>query len=85
MIVDEAYAALIRFRSILCLLKRHEAHKEGLKPFHKSLIDHISRFGYFANIKAEGQQVKPQCALKVLKEAPGGIDLGCTGIREYAL
>jgi hypothetical protein len=74
MTADEAYAALNRLRSVLDFPPRHDAHKKALKPFHKSLIDHLFRSGFSPDIKLEAQKMKTQCAFRVLKEAPDGID-----------
>jgi hypothetical protein len=75
MTADEAYAALNRLRSVLNFPQRHGAHEETLKPFHKSFVDHMSRCGFSTNIKLEARQIMTQCAFRVLKEAPHGIDL----------
>jgi hypothetical protein len=42
MTLDEAYAALHHLYSVLRVPSRGGAHKENLKPFHKSFIDYIS-------------------------------------------
>jgi hypothetical protein len=55
---------------------RHEAHKKAIKPFHKSLPDFLSRSGFSVDIKLEAQEIKTQCALWVLKEAPDGTGIG---------
>jgi hypothetical protein len=77
---DEAYAALNHLRSVLRVPSRGGAHKENLKPFHKSFIDYISdskRSGFSPDIQREAQQINlTECAFSVLNEAPDGVDFG---------
>ncbi|EKM82311.1 hypothetical protein AGABI1DRAFT_104346 [Agaricus bisporus var. burnettii JB137-S8] len=77
MTADEAYAALNHLRSVLRVPGRDKAHKQILESFHKSFIDYVSDFtrsGFSPHIKREAQRLKNQCAFRILKEAPDGID-----------
>jgi hypothetical protein len=76
---DNVYAAINHLRSVLLVPGRDKAHREWLKPFHKSFIDYISDFsrsGFSSDIKHEAQQIWTQCAFRILKEAPNGCDSG---------
>jgi hypothetical protein len=74
---DEAYAALNHLYSVLHVLRRDKAHEEKLEPFHKSFINYISEFTrsrFSPNTEHEGRQLMAQCALRILKEAPDGVN-----------
>jgi hypothetical protein len=76
---DEAYAAINHLRSVLYVPRRNKAHEEEIKVFHKSFIDYISDFsrsGFSPDIELEAQKLKTQCASRILKEAPDGVNLG---------
>ncbi|XP_006463207.1 hypothetical protein AGABI2DRAFT_186861 [Agaricus bisporus var. bisporus H97] len=76
---DEAYAAVNQLQSLLRTPKRDQAHLEKLEPFHKSFIDYVSdssRSNFFTDMRREAQQLETECALRVLTEAPDGIDFG---------
>jgi hypothetical protein len=79
MTLDEAYAAVNHLRSVLYIPRRGKAHKEELKPFHKSFLDYISDFtrsGFSPDILRDARQFKAQCAFGILKEAPDGAGFG---------
>jgi hypothetical protein len=81
---DEAYAAINHLRSVLLVPGRDKAHEEGLKPFHKSFIDYISDFsrsGFSSDIQHEAQQIRMQCAFRIIKEVPNGCQFSD---RDYA-
>ncbi|EKM74621.1 hypothetical protein AGABI1DRAFT_109932 [Agaricus bisporus var. burnettii JB137-S8] len=76
---DEAYAATNHLRSVLRVPRRNEAHKGNLELFHKSFIDYISDFrrsGLSHDIKHEARELMTQCVLRIINEAPDGIDFG---------
>ncbi|KAF7763450.1 hypothetical protein Agabi119p4_7987 [Agaricus bisporus var. burnettii] len=76
---DEAYAAVNQLQSLLRTPKRDQAHLERLEPFHKSFIDYVSdssRSNFFTDMNTKAQQLKTECAFRVLNEAPDGIDFG---------
>ncbi|KAF7763909.1 hypothetical protein Agabi119p4_8446 [Agaricus bisporus var. burnettii] len=76
---DEAYAAVNQLQSFLRTPKRDKAHEEKLEPFHKSFIDYVSdpsRSNLFTDMRHEAQQLQTECALRVLSEAPDGVDIG---------
>ncbi|XP_006454945.1 hypothetical protein AGABI2DRAFT_176303 [Agaricus bisporus var. bisporus H97] len=76
---DEAYAAVNLLHSVFRIPRRDEAQLEGIEPFHKSFIDYVSDFsrsGFSRNIEREAQQLKTECAFRILNEAPNGIDFG---------
>jgi hypothetical protein len=86
MTLDEAYAALNRLPSVLRVPGPDKAYEEVLRPFHKSFIDYISdckRSGFSADVKHEAQQMMTQCTLRILKEAPDGIDFSDMGYGAY--
>jgi hypothetical protein len=83
---DDAYAALNHLRSVLRVPGRDKAYEEMLEPFHKSFIDYISDFtrsGFSADVKADAQRITTRCALRILKEAPDGVDFGDTSYGLY--
>src|SRR5262249_34502731 len=74
---DEACAAINPLRSVLYVPRRDEARQEKLRPFHKSFIDYISDFTrsqFSCDIQDEVRRLMTQCAFRVLKEAPDGVD-----------
>jgi hypothetical protein len=80
---DEAYAALRPLSSVLYFPSRDKAYMEELRCFHKSFLDYISDFsrsGFFPAgeyaISRHIRQLHHQCALRVLEQAPDGIDVG---------
>jgi hypothetical protein len=79
MTCDEAYAALRPLSSVLDIPIRDEAHKKTLRYFHKSFLDYISDFSrseFSRDIKSEARQLYVQCTLRILEQAPDGIDVG---------
>ncbi|EKM77076.1 hypothetical protein AGABI1DRAFT_108438 [Agaricus bisporus var. burnettii JB137-S8] len=79
MTCDEAYAAINHLRSVLRIPRRDKLHEEKLEPFHKSFLDYISDFTrsrFSIDIQLEAQQLKTECAFRILQEAPDGIDFG---------
>ncbi|KAF7762316.1 hypothetical protein Agabi119p4_8909 [Agaricus bisporus var. burnettii] len=78
---DDAYAAIRHLRSVLDVPCQGEAHNYILRFFHKSFMDYIcdyTRSDFFLDIKQDAHQLKVQCTLRVLEEAPDGIDFGDT-------
>jgi hypothetical protein len=80
---DEAYAALRHLSSVLYFPSHGKAHVEELRCFHKSFLDYISDFarsGFFPSggddRMRDARQLHDQCALRVLEQAPNGIDVG---------
>jgi hypothetical protein len=75
----DAYAAIRHLFSVLKVPRPDEAHKEDLHYFHKSFIDYIrdfNRSGFSPNIEQEAQQLKAQCAFRILEQALDHIDFG---------
>ncbi|KAF7783401.1 hypothetical protein Agabi119p4_1425 [Agaricus bisporus var. burnettii] len=76
---NEAYAALNLLHSVMQIPRRCTAHHEKLQPFHKSFIDYVSdasRSDFFANMDHEAQNLKTECAFRILQKAPDGVDCG---------
>jgi hypothetical protein len=79
MTCNEAYAALRPLSSVLDIPERDKAHKKALRYFHKSFIDYISDFSrseFSRDIISEARQLYVQCTLRILGQAPDGIDVG---------
>ncbi|XP_006457507.1 hypothetical protein AGABI2DRAFT_147031 [Agaricus bisporus var. bisporus H97] len=76
---NEAYAALNLLHSVMQIPRRCTAHHEKLQPFHKSFIDYVSdssRSDFFTNMDHEAQNLKTECAFRILQKAPDGVDCG---------
>lgn len=83
---DEAYAALNLLASVLRVTNPKEAHSNKLEPFHNSFIDYVSDFTrsrFSPNIQREAQQLKIQCASRILNEASDGVDFGDVDYRIF--
>jgi hypothetical protein len=79
MTCDEAYAAIRHLSAVLDVPGRDTAHMEELRYLHKSFLDYISDFtrsGFSRDIKSEAHQLYAQCTLRILDQAPDGIDAG---------
>jgi hypothetical protein len=84
---DDAYAALRHLLSVLDVPERPRAHKKEFRYFHKSFIDYISNFsrsGFSPDIRQEIHQLKIQCTLRILAQAPKGIDCGDVDYHVYS-
>ncbi|XP_006464091.1 hypothetical protein AGABI2DRAFT_194677, partial [Agaricus bisporus var. bisporus H97] len=74
---DDAYAAIHLLSSVLDDPPRDEAHKEMLRPFHKSFIDYISdytRSRFCLDVNDEAYLLEVQYAFRILEQASHGID-----------
>lgn len=77
---DEAYAALNPLQAVFRAPSRDVAHNVNLEPFHKSFIDYISdssQSHFFRDIRREAQQLKAQCASRILQKYHGIQGLKC--------
>jgi hypothetical protein len=75
---SEAYSALRPLSAVLAIPGRDTAHGEDLRCFHKSFLDYIcdfSRSGFSHDIQREARELYVQCTLRVLGQAPNGIDV----------
>jgi hypothetical protein len=78
MTCDEAYTALRPLSSVLIVPGRDNAHEE-LQYFHKSFMDYISdsaRSGFSHDIKHEALGLYARCTIRILEQAPDGVDYG---------
>ncbi|KAF7761575.1 hypothetical protein Agabi119p4_9567 [Agaricus bisporus var. burnettii] len=78
MTCDDAYAAIRHLHSLLYAPGHDEAHKAGIRSFHKSFLDYISDFsrsGFSSDIKHESRRLEAECTFRILEEAPDGIDV----------
>lgn len=59
--------------------KRDKAHKVELRTYHKSFVDYVSdstRSRLFCDIEREARELEVQCTIRILAQAPDGIDFG---------
>lgn len=81
-----AYGATHHIHSIATIPGPAEASKSRLQLVHKSLEDYLKdyqRSGFSVDINSELQQLRAQCALRVVEEVPNGINFG--GLSRHSL
>lgn len=74
-----AYAAVRPIRAMVSDPTPEGAADTPLRPFHKSWVDHLRDFrrsGFSPDIMSEAKQLMGQCALRIIQEAPDGVQNG---------